>query len=89
MAIISCDTCRHSPVPTEEEPCWSCAIIGGIKFNWEARTNADRIRSMTDDEMASYLYHVWWIAAWCKGGCSGDESCEPCWLNWLKQEVKE
>lgn len=91
MAIINCDTCRYSSVPTKEEPCWSCAIIGGIKFNWEAMTNADRIRSMTDEELAKMLptKSMWNCPPDIKtrGGCPGE--CVPCWLNWLKQEEEE
>lgn len=66
------------------------------KVNWddvcsdwksEHITNADRIRAMTDEELASFLYHSWNNASWCNGGCDGECSCEPCWLDWLKQEV--
>lgn len=51
------------------------------------QTNADRIRSMSDEELAVFIDHV--------SGCpprhedcieSGD--CEACWLDWLKQEAK-
>lgn len=52
-------------------------------------TNADMIRAMTDEELASFLYHTWNNASWCNGVCDGECSCEPCWLNWLKQEVDE
>lgn len=52
-------------------------------------TNADRIRAMTDEEMASFLYHSWDNASWCNGGCDGEWNCEPCWLDWLKQEVDD
>lgn len=50
-------------------------------------TNADRIRAMTDEEMAGFLYRSWKIAVWCHGGCDGECSCEPCWLDWLKQKI--
>lgn len=55
-------------------------------------TNADRIRSMTDDELADFMiYHA---------ACTGlvDESkclvtdaslCDRCWLDWLKAEGGE
>ena len=46
------------------------------------QTNADRIRAMTDEEMASYLAHIdnphrMPYSRW--------EMCE--WLTWLKQEA--
>lgn len=53
-------------------------------------TNADRIRAMTDEELAA--------AAWrcCPDKDHTNAPCIPnrnrcflCWLNWLKQEVQE
>lgn len=58
-------------------------------FKKKPPTNADRIRAMTDEELARFLFHSWNNAAWCHGGCDGECSCEPCWLYWLKQEVDE
>lgn len=53
-------------------------------------TNADRIRAMTDEELAERgaALHC------CRPGekCSGLHSarkCSLCWLNWLKQEVED
>ena len=51
------------------------------------QTNADRIRAMTDEELA--------IEETAKGGCPHDyetpddlnTDCVRCWLDWLKQEV--
>ena len=54
------------------------------------KTNADRIRSMTDEELAQYMGDV---QTW--GGCPNHgarnctENCADCWLDWLKQEVGE
>ena len=45
-------------------------------------TNADKIRSMTDEELA----HILKMTA--KGGIIGQRSEEQ-WLAWLKQEVNE
>lgn len=48
-------------------------------------TNADRIRSMTDEELASA------ISTRCMqvdaNICWPCEDCEKCWLDWLEQEV--
>jgi len=55
-------------------------------------TNADRIRSMTDEELAD------WLGVYCNGQTaqevgkpcvSGMGSCEDCWLDWLRQEAKD
>ena len=51
-------------------------------------TNADKIRSMTDEELAKFLgFHANCVA--CEANCLGDEVCEGCQLIWLKQEVSE
>lgn len=58
----------------------------------KALTNADSIRSMTDEEMAE------WMAKYCErktvfcpnfGAHDCQESCEQCWLDWLRTEVTE
>ncbi len=58
----------------------------------EPQTNADRIRSMSDEELAEFLYNV------NNANCSfvmGKSPCEfestecPCWLSWLKAPAKE
>lgn len=75
-----CDMKVDSPDPEMEREC-----------HWYARmTNADRLRKMTDEELAEFLYHAWNNAAWCSAkDCADDESCFPCWLDWLKEEVED
>lgn len=54
-------------------------------------TNADRIRAMTDEEMAELLNRM--EPKFCHAGfdymigCLEDKDCVVCWLDWLKQEV--
>ena len=53
------------------------------------KTNADRIRSMTDEELASVI-----TDDWCEIVCNGtylcnNGTCEQHVLKWLKEEVKE
>lgn len=64
---------------------------------WEAvivpkpLTNADRIRSMTDEELAAWLSHHSMACVQGKRPCPEDcvGGCEQCWLDWLKQEAGE
>ena len=55
----------------------------------EPTTNGDRIRSMSDEELAEFC--VWM----CPPGSNENLTCEPerklcsqCWLDWLKQEAE-
>lgn len=70
-------------------PCYDC--VKGDKWEEQSFTNADRIRAMTDEELAKTI-------CWCPPPfkncnnlcdiCSAhDDDCEICWLCWLKQEV--
>lgn len=68
-----------------------------------AETNGERIRSMSDEEMARKLYDIWHLRIdkegdistnWCDGSCSDSEACNPekhkaCILRWLRQPAKE
>ena len=52
-------------------------------------TNADRIRSMTDEELAKFLSDEIFTIPECNRldvvtRC--DEDCNKCWHDWLKQE---
>lgn len=89
-----CDNCINSeclwraPTGGNDPPVMICPH----KID-KPQTNADRIRAMTDDELAVI----------CEDGCPPNHECPPikreeigkksacqrCWLDWLKQEIKE
>lgn len=48
-------------------------------------TNADKIRSMTDEELARVMDMV------CPPdtACNNGQQCIKCWIDWLKQPAKE
>ena len=58
------------------------------------KTNADRIRAMTDEELSELIVlhgecDCGHCIAW-KVGCTvSDSTCEAAWLDWLKQETKD
>lgn len=56
-------------------------------------TNADRIRSLSDEELAEWIGKVtgggYGMCAPGHYDCTGKDSCAPCWLDWLKKEVEE
>lgn len=55
------------------------------------QTNADRIRAMTDEELADYIDLHTADAMWCKpppNDCPLHETCYLCILKWLKSPVE-
>lgn len=59
-------------------------------FNRPKPTNADRIRSMTDEELAKFLHDSDGCIYEASGvACNGDTDCTDCIRKWLKSEVTE
>ena len=60
-------------------------------------TNADRIRAMTDEELAEWLDNMVLncggnnvpCSAFCPTNIEGSADCRTAWLDWLKQEVDD
>lgn len=52
-------------------------------------TNADRIRSMTDEELRDFWHRYMGGCPKPWEECKFEDSCSECVLSWLKQEVKE
>ena len=55
-------------------------------------TNADRIRSMTDEELAKWISEEYYVPHCPTGdGCPDDlgdhGGCNVCWMKWLKEEI--
>lgn len=67
-----------------------CACCGYIKSQCECEkihTNADHIGAMSDEELAEFLTDDCVADIEGTEECTGD--CKPCFLEWLKSEVKE
>lgn len=61
----------------------------GIPYR-KAKTNADRIRSMSDEELADLLDEVFNnIADFPCSSCAEKINCDVCFLEWLQQEAEE
>ena len=58
----------------------------------ETPSNADRIRAMTDEELAEKLCKMQRYGD-CPDGADGafceKDDCQKCWLDWLKEEARE
>lgn len=86
----NCKTCKHNDgrmvVSKGEEPCYSCLASGKEFPKYEADiqriTNADRIRAMSDEELAKYVCcpHDQCIDL--------DAPCDKCVLSWLKSPME-
>ena len=89
-----CDSCLHNEFG--ETYCNDCYWAAGKPpTKWEPApyytpdTNADRIRAMTDEELAKLIANTpicneKWSECW-KIGCD----CDSCLLEWLKQPAEE
>ena len=81
-AIASYDPYFHAFICSKS----NCDYLRRIKS-----TNADRIRVMTDEELAHFISEIADCCV-CKAemgkGCSAGKKCEDFWLDWVKQEVE-
>ena len=57
--------------------------------NVEKMTNADRIRAMSDEELAEFIKHIKVRAAFCKAVKDNDAFEALCSAEWLKQPTEE
>lgn len=61
------------------------------QFKPTTQTNADKIRAMSDEELAEWLAKHNERSAVCPnfGAHDCQALCRQCWLDWLKQEVND
>ena len=109
----NCETCKHDdaeyPSYPHKTPCNECLHGKGCNdapTKWEAAehykpdTNADRIREMSDEELAKHLVEIGWDCHLCSEhkrldnepllrGEKCDEKCVEHCLEWLKQPAEE
>jgi hypothetical protein len=88
----SCETCKHYEVEAYNEPCVSCRFRDyDVPTKWEnpfkQKTNADRIRAMSDEELAVIIAQ----GVGCvfnKPNCQHYDDCTPYIKKWLKQPAE-
>ncbi len=88
-----CDKCgRESecPVAHEDDFC--------LNYVRKPQTNADRIRAMSDEELAVFMTSFWYdgpkyacpvLMHIGEDKCYEQLDCRECWLDWLRQEATE
>ena len=88
-----CDVCKHQNRSKREKPCLECTKNRAIN-NFEPMTNADRIRNMTDEELAEFLVFTQSTIKECMIGVADckhentDKDCKDCFLEWLQAEAE-
>ena len=65
-------------------------IAEGVTFAKDTNvlTNADRIRAMSDEELAKVPAKFGYSCVFPQKECSESDTCEKCLLNWLKQPAE-
>ena len=87
-----CKLCKYEHCSMESKECSGCTQNATDKY--KRMTNADLIRSMSDDELAEFIMELneCCLAGAGKVDCSRNEDCIDCKgiaLEWLQSEVKE
>lgn len=90
----SCKDCKH-----DKGKCVGVSRAGSHRccFEQKEMTNADRIRAMSDEELAKWLLDMMSHKVACFGEgafpytpCRNEEhDCVKCGIEWLKQPVEE
>jgi len=75
-----CKVCANA----DNEYCFACD--NGNQF--KPMANGDRIRSMTDEELAA-LFKDHFCPMLIGTDMDCQNSCEECWLDWLRQEATD
>lgn len=58
------------------------------EYRRKKQTNADHIRSMSDEELAEFIKNIKFRAAFCKAVKNNDAFEELCSAEWLKQPAE-
>ena len=56
--MLRCEKCRHEDVSAKKYPCSKCDSVTNDLFEPKKQTNADRIRSMSDEELAEFSEQI-------------------------------
>lgn len=83
--MADCKTCKHKGTNTHH--CDECSSDYDM-YERKIVTNAMRIRSMSDEELADFINRK--IACNCCSAkhCNSDKSCEVDILQWLQSEAE-
>lgn len=94
----TCNICKYAGRPIYKSPCSECKEFSEYEYE-NKKTNADIIRSMSEEELAKYLVDIGWDCHLCAEhrrldnepflrGEKCDEKCAEHCLEWLRQTVE-
>lgn len=86
-----CNKCKYDSKESNEFPCVECSHNRVVDY-YEPKTNADRIRNMSDEELADIMFESCVEKMGleeCRYSDGGIHECKKCVLEWLQAEVKE
>ena len=94
----TCHLCTYAGTPSYKSPCSECKGFNKYEYK-KPQTNADRIRDMSDEELAKHLVDIGWDCHLCEEHrrldneplmrlekC--DEKCAEHCLEWLQQPAE-
>ena len=96
--LVNCPQCggfgfTSTPVSTDYEitvcRAKTCELCHGAGVIEVPMTNADRIRSMSDEELVEFIKHIKVRAALCKAVKNNDAFEELCSAEWLQMPAEE
>lgn len=85
MENKGCDTCKYEHLDIQDYPCRKCSHSYIDKY--EPKTNADRIRNMSDEELAQFLCRVKSDYQWMEHEFPSEEEHGE-WEEWLRSEAE-
>ena len=83
---MSCSRCKFQNKSKLELPCLECTQNRAIDY-FKPMTNADRIRNMTDEELAEFFSSTCYIRVGIEV-CYNASNCKKCFFEWLQAEVE-
>ena len=84
-----CTSCKNRIAPGGLAACDGCIHDEGLKDRYEPMTNGDKIRAMTDEELAQLLSTGTFICEGLKDICEYMPGCEVCRLAWLRSPAND
>ena len=97
--MVFCNDCMycHELRTAHEYFCSNfCCYFGALgcdEGKQKPQTNADRIRGMSDEELADWYFDKFFpCVPYCsmlQDGCPEHDDCKICLLDWLRKEAKQ